>query len=71
MAHPFEKMFVTALAKSTEYDNQVTKVAEGLLAKGYQRTEVLSVLERLHRSLLDDAEQAIVAETLEELSDDD
>lgn len=66
MAHPFTKMFDVALRKSTDIDNQVFKVAEGLRQKGYSDIEIATVLEKLEKSLIDQGEAAIVREALVE-----
>lgn len=66
MAHPFEKMFDKALAKSTEFDNAVLTEAEKLLEKGYSGFEIGGVLSKLERSLIDRKEAEIVREALEE-----
>ena len=68
MAHPFLKMFDKALAKSTPEINAVYGVAEMLREKGYSPKEVFAVLTKLHASLIDESEAAIVAEALTEFS---
>ncbi len=67
MAHPFQKMFVKALARSDEMNNEVTEEALRLIKKGYSRTEVYQVLLKLMKSLIDDKERLIINETIEEL----
>ncbi len=67
MAHPFQKMFVKALAKSDEIDNQVTETAIKLIKKGYSRGEIYQVLLKLEKSLIENNEREIVAETITEL----
>ena len=64
MAHPFTKMFDNALKKSTDIDNQVLIVAEGLRKKGYSEEEISTVLEKLQKSLIDPVEAGIVADAL-------
>jgi hypothetical protein len=68
MAHPFTKMFDTALRKSNELDNLVLEEAEQLLLKGYRAEEIFEVLENLQKSLIDKTEAAIVGEAVEEFS---
>ena len=68
MAHPFTKMFDTALRNSTELDNRVLLEAEKLLKKGYAPLEIYTVLVKLQKSLIDKTEAAIVAEAVEEFS---
>lgn len=68
MAHPFTKMFDTALRNSTELDNRVLLEAEKLLKKGYAPSEIYTVLVKLQKSLIDKVEAAIVAEAVEEFS---
>lgn len=68
MAHPFTKMFDTALRGSTDLDNRVLDEAEKLLKKGYKATEIYAVLVKLQKSLIDKTEAAIVAEAVEEFS---
>ncbi len=69
MAHPFEKMFMTALKKSSADDNLVLKEAEKLIAKGYAPLEVHEVLSKLATGLIADREVEMVAEALEELGE--
>lgn len=68
MAHPFTKMFDTALRGSTELDNRVLIEAEKLMKKGYSASEIYTVLVKLQKSLIDKGEAAIVAEAVEEFS---
>jgi len=70
MAHPFIKLFDTALKKSTPEDNAVYRVAAGLIEKGYRPAEVVECLVRLEKSLIDPAESAVVAQAREELEED-
>lgn len=60
MAHPFIKLFDKALKKSSDDDNDVLRVASGLIEKGYRPAEVLECLVRLEKSLIDPAESALV-----------
>lgn len=62
MAHPFEKMFSKALQKSSLETNLVFEEAKKLLAKGYRKEEILTVLQKLHKSLIDETEEQIVSE---------
>jgi hypothetical protein len=68
MAHPFSVMFERALKKSTEDENLVLFEAEKLKKKGYRVTEIHEVLEKLRASLVDDKDEAVVAEAVEEFS---
>jgi hypothetical protein len=69
MAHPFEKLFDSALRKSTEDDNLVLKKASEVIEKGYSVNEVCTVLLKLEKSLIDDKEAGIVREAREEVCD--
>lgn len=69
MAHPFEKMFLTALKKSSADENLVLKEAEKLIAKGYAPVEVHEVLSKLALGLIADEEVEIVTDALEELGE--
>lgn len=71
MAHPFQKMFIKALAKSEEFDNLVTEEAIKIIKKGYSRSEVYQVLQKLEKSLIEDKEKLLITETIEELSLED
>lgn len=66
MAHPFEKLFEKALKKSTVDENLVLKEAAKLIEKGYRLEEICTVLTKLEKSLIDDAEAAIIREAREE-----
>lgn len=68
MAHPFEKIFENALKKSTPEENEVLIEAEKILQKGYSVGEIYSVLTKLKQSLVQDADERIVAEAVEEFS---
>lgn len=68
MAHPFEKIFETALKKSTEDENTVLYKAEQLKEKGYSVEEIYTVLKKLKNALIDAADMAIVAEAMDEFS---
>ena len=70
MAHPFEKMFMAALRKSTEMDNVVLKEALKLRDKGYAETEIAGVLKNLQAGLINDDQAEIVGEALAEFADD-
>lgn len=67
MSHPFEKLFDTALRKSTENDNLVTKEAQKLLEKGYSEKEVCGVLLKLEKSLIEPKDEMLVREAREEV----
>ena len=60
--HPFEKMFSKALQKSSLETNLVFAEAKKLLEKGYRKEEILTVLQKLHKSLIDETEEQIVSE---------
>ncbi len=66
MSHPFEKMFIKALAQSRGDENHVLDEAEKLLEKGYAAHEIYEVLTKLKQALIIDAEEKIVAEAVEE-----
>ena len=62
MAHPFERMFAKALKKSSLESNLVFEEAKKLYEKGYRKEEILTVLQKLHKSLVDETEEQIVSE---------
>lgn len=66
MAHPFEKIFEKSLAKSRGDENHVLGEAEKLMEKGYRPGEIYDVLVKLKKSLISEADEAIVAEAVEE-----
>lgn len=66
MAHPFSKIFETALKKSKGDENYVLVEAEKLRARGYRIEEIYEVLKKLHMSLIGDVDMAILAEAIEE-----
>lgn len=66
MAHPFTKMFDTALKKSTDFDNYVLDTAEKLKEKGYRVDEIYEVLLAFRKSLVDPMDEKIAQEALEE-----
>jgi hypothetical protein len=66
MSHPFEKMFYKALKKSSPEYNEVLFEAEKLLEKGYSPEEIYKVLDKLHRSLIESKDIAVLAEAVEE-----
>lgn len=68
MAHPFEKMFDRAIKKSTPLENAVLAEAEKLREKGYSAEEIITVLRKLEKSLIDKDEAEIVGEAVEEFS---
>lgn len=68
MAHPFEKIFETALKRSTPEENAVLIEAEKILKKGYAPAEIFTVLTKLKQSLVLDEDERIVAEAVEEFS---
>ncbi len=70
MAHPFAKMFDTALRKSTpdDFENHILLAAEGLKEKGYRVEEIHEVLRKFANGLIDPNESAIAKEALEEFS---
>lgn len=66
MSHPFSKMFEKALSKSYGDENFVLAEALKLLEKGYSAKEIYDVLVGLHKSLIQDADVAVLAEAVEE-----
>lgn len=62
MSHPFEKMFEKVLKKSLLDENLVLIEALRLKDKGYSSNEILTVLTKLQKSLIDDTEARIVEE---------
>jgi Holliday junction resolvasome RuvABC DNA-binding subunit len=68
MAHPFEKIFEKAIAKSRGDENHVLGEAEKLRELGYAPKEIYAVLTKLKQSLISDADEKIVAEAVEEFS---
>ena len=68
MAHPFQKMFETALGRSTPEENEVLAEAEKLKEKGYSAEEIYTVLKKFRIGLIDDDESDIVSEAVVEFS---
>jgi hypothetical protein len=68
MSHPFEKMFDRAIKKSTPLENAVLIEAERLREKGYSAEEIIAVLRKLEKSLIDKDEAEVVGEAVEEFS---
>lgn len=68
MSHPFEKMFDRAIKKSTSLENAVLAEAEKIREKGYSAEEIIAVLRKLEKSLIDKDEAEIVGEAVEEFS---
>ncbi len=68
MTHPFEKMLMIALSKSTPEDNQVLEESERLRGKGYQPIEIYTILLNLSKGLIDKTEAEIVIEATEDFS---
>lgn len=68
MSHPFEKMFDRAIKKSTPLENAVLAEAEKIREKGYSAEEIIAVLRKLEKSLIDKDEAEIVGEAVEEFS---
>ena len=68
MNHPFSKMFEKALLKSYGDENFVLAEAEKLMKKGYSPNEIYTVLVKLEKSLIQDADVAILSEAVEEFS---
>lgn len=66
MAHPFAKMFETALRKNSPVENAVLEEAENLKEKGYSVEEIYSVLTAFAKGRLDDREIEITEEAIEE-----
>lgn len=59
-------MFYKALKSSTLEDNLVLKEAIKLREKGYSETEIIGVLTKLQKSLIDETEAQIAQEALED-----
>jgi hypothetical protein len=68
MAHPFEKILEKAIPRSRGDENLVLGEAERLKELGYKPEEIFAVLKKLKTSLINPADEAIVAEALEEFS---
>lgn len=66
MAHPFTKMFETALRKSSSLENVVLEEAETLKEKGYSVEEIYEVLTAFAKGRLDESEIEIIEEAVEE-----
>lgn len=58
-------MFDKALKKSTVSENYVFIEAEKLRTKGYRQEEILGVLEKLQKSLIDDSEALLVQDAID------
>jgi len=71
MAHPFTKMLEKALAQSSEMDNRVLREAQKIQAKGYRDEELIEVLRAMKFGRIDPTEEAIIAEAIEEFSDEE
>ncbi len=69
MRHPWGKMFEKALRKSKPEDNLVFEKAVELMEKGYRPQEIFDVLVKLHKSLIDDGDAAILKEALEDFKE--
>ncbi len=69
MHHPFEKLFMRALRKSTEEDNAVLRVVTDLGHKGYNPKEIHTALAHFQRSLIDEKDSEFVDEALEVLGE--
>lgn len=65
MSHPFEKMFERALKDSLTEENLVLREAEKLREKGYSQKEIVDVLTKLQKSLIDDTEAEIVQDAID------
>lgn len=57
-------MFDKALSASTDFDNRVLKTAQKLIGKGYPEAEILEILEKLGKSLIEDKDAAVVREAI-------
>jgi len=62
-------MFDKALNASTDFDNRVFKTAEKLIGKGYPEAEILEILEKLAKSLIEDKDALIVREAITSLTE--
>ncbi len=69
MAHPFEKIFEKALKKSASDQNEVTIEAVKILKKGYAQKEIVEVLTKLRKALIDEKDEAIIQETIDEIEE--
>ena len=65
MTHPFEKMFDKALRKSTSDENYIFEVANKMRSKGYRSEEIISVMHKLQKSLIDDNEALLVQDAID------
>ena len=63
--HPFERIFEKALKKSSHDDNLVYKEAHALRTKGYRSEEILTVLTKLQKALIDDNEALLVQDAID------
>ncbi len=71
MVSPFEKLLNKALSKSSAEENLLLKEARKIIDRGYPETEIIEILERYKKSLIDAHEIQIVSDTLEELIEDE
>lgn len=69
-SHPFERIFMNALKKSTLDENLVLCEALKIRKKGYAHAEILAVLSKLQKSLIDNIESQIVEQAIEEFEID-
>ena len=70
MAHPFEKMFERALKKCAGEYEIVFDEAVKLREKGYSHAEILGVLTKLQKSLIDEKEAEIIQDTIDAFEDE-
>jgi hypothetical protein len=69
MSHPFEKLFEKALKKSTLDDNFVLEEAEKIRGRGYSEKEILAVLMKLQKSLINENDEKIMQDAIDEFSE--
>lgn len=68
MAHPFSKIFEKALKKCTVEENFVFLEAQKICKKGYSQTEIVTVLTKLKKSLIDDRDAQLVQDAIDTLT---
>lgn len=68
MAHPFEKMFEKALARSHGDNNYVLGEAEKFREQGYPPKEIYDVLKKMKGSFIAESDEAVLTEAVEEFS---
>ncbi len=56
MAHPFERIFDTALRESRDGDNELVTAVQNLVESGYAEGEVIAALKHFSHGLLQDSD---------------